>query len=163
VALQFEAAAIDDELGALLDPEIDIGAHLVEVLLRHQRTHLGLGVGAGADLQGPHPRHQPVHQLVADPADRDRHRYRHAALPGGSPASVSSSAMRSPADGSRSDGFKMKVLPVAIAIGNIHIGTIAGKLNGVMPAQTPRGWRTDQLSMPRPTCSVNSPFSRCGM
>ena len=57
----------------------------------------------------------------------------------------------------------MKVLPQASAIGNIHIGTIAGKLNGVMPAQTPSGWRTDQLSMPRPTCSVNSPFSRCGM
>jgi len=26
-------------------------------------------------------------------------------------------------------------------------------LNGVIPAQTPNGWRTDQLSMPRPTCS----------
>ena len=71
--------------------------------------------------------------------------------------------MRKPADGSRSDGFRTKVLPQASAIGNIHIGTIAGKLNGVMPAQTPIGWRTDQLSMPRPTCSVNSPFSRCGM
>ena len=41
------------------------------------------------------------------------------------------------------------MLPQASAIGNIHIGTIAGKLNGVMPAQTPSGWRTDQLSMPR--------------
>ena len=57
----------------------------------------------------------------------------------------------------------MKVLPQASAIGNIHIGTIAGKLNGVMPAHTPSGWRTDQLSIPRPTCSVNSPFNRCGM
>src|ERR1051325_1033310 len=83
--------------------------------------------------------------------------------PGGSPASVSNSAMRMPADGSRSDGFRMNVLPVASAIGNIHIGTIAGKLNGVIPAQTPSGWRTDQLSMPRPTCSVYSPFNRCGM
>ena len=69
--------------------------------------------------------------------------------PGGTPASSSSSAMRKPADGSRSDGFSMKVLPQASAIGNIHIGTIAGKLNGVMPAHTPSGWRTDQLSMPR--------------
>src|SRR5213076_1539465 len=34
--------------------------------------------------------------------------------PGGNPASVSSSAIRSPADGSRSDGFRIKVLPVAI-------------------------------------------------
>ena len=29
------------------------------------------------------------------------------------------------------------MLPQAIATGNIHIGTIAGKLNGVMPAHTP--------------------------
>ena len=57
----------------------------------------------------------------------------------------------------------MKVLPQASAIGNIHIGTIAGKLNGVMPAHTPSGWRIDQVSMPRPTVSVNSPLSRCGM
>src|SRR6516162_9203578 len=83
--------------------------------------------------------------------------------PGGSPASVNNSAMRSPGEGSRSDGFSTKVLPQASATGNIHIGTIVGKLNGVIPAQTPSGWRTDQLSIPRPTCSVNSPLSRCGM
>ncbi len=41
------------------------------------------------------------------------------------------------ADGSRSEGFRMKVLPATSAIGNIHIGTMAGKLNGVMPATTP--------------------------
>ena len=29
----------------------------------------------------------------------------------------------------------MKQFPHAIEIGNIHIGTIAGKLNGVIPAQ----------------------------
>ena len=45
--------------------------------------------------------------------------------------------MRSDSVGSRSDGFRMNVLPQAIATGNIHIGTIAGKLNGVMPAHTP--------------------------
>ena len=38
-----------------------------------------------------------------------------------------------------------------------------GKLNGVMPATTPRGWRIDQASIPVPTWSVYSPFSRCGM
>ena len=48
--------------------------------------------------------------------------------------------------GSRSEGLRMKVLPQAIAIGNIHIGTIAGKLNGVIPAQTPTGWRSEKLS-----------------
>ena len=47
------------------------------------------------------------------------------------------------ADGSFSDGFRMNVLPHAIAIGYIHIGTIAGKLNGVMPATTPSGWRIE--------------------
>jgi hypothetical protein len=45
------------------------------------------------------------------------------------------------ADGSFSDGFRMNVLPQAMAFANIHIGTIAGKLNGVMPATTPSGWR----------------------
>ena len=45
------------------------------------------------------------------------------------------------ADGSFSDGFRMNVFPRAIAVANIHIGTIAGKLNGVMPATTPSGWR----------------------
>ncbi len=41
----------------------------------------------------------------------------------------------------------MKQLPQASATGNIHIGTIAGKLNGVMPATTPSGCRTDQASI----------------
>ena len=57
----------------------------------------------------------------------------------------------------------MKQLPQASATGIIHSGTISGKLNGVMPATTPSGWRIDQASMPVPTASVNSPFSRCGM
>ena len=42
------------------------------------------------------------------------------------------------ADGHRRDrareGLRMKALPQAIAMPNIHIGIIAGKLNGVMPA-----------------------------
>ena len=63
--------------------------------------------------------------------------------PSGSPASASSSAIRSEADGSFSDGLRTNVLPAAIAIGNIHIGTMAGKLNGVIPATTPSGWRIE--------------------
>ena len=47
------------------------------------------------------------------------------------------------ADGSRSEGFRTKVFPQAIAMGYIHIGTMAGKLNGVMPATTPSGWRSE--------------------
>ena len=62
--------------------------------------------------------------------------------------------MKSDGDGSRSLGFSTKVLPQAIATGNIHIGTITGKLNGVMPATTPSGWRIVQLSMPVETWSV---------
>src|SRR5687767_4466358 len=63
--------------------------------------------------------------------------------PGGRPASASSCAQKFAHDGSRSLGFKMNVLPHAIASGYIHIGTIAGKLNGVMPATTPIGWRIE--------------------
>ena len=83
--------------------------------------------------------------------------------PSGRPDCCSSSAIRIDALGSRSLGFRMKQLPQASASGAIHSGTIAGKLNGVMPATTPSGWRMDQLSMPVPTCSVNSPFRSCGM
>src|SRR3954453_20434859 len=61
--------------------------------------------------------------------------------PSGTPASLSSSARYRDADGSFSEGFRMNVFPQAIAVANIHIGTMAGKLNGVIPATTPRGWR----------------------
>jgi hypothetical protein len=37
----------------------------------------------------------------------------------------------------------MKALPVAMAGPSIHIGIMAGKLNGVMPAATPIGWRME--------------------
>ena len=45
--------------------------------------------------------------------------------------------------GSRSDGFSTKALPQAIAGATIHIGIIAGKLKGVIPAATPSGWRIE--------------------
>src|SRR6266542_4175474 len=73
--------------------------------------------------------------------------------PSGRPASAYRRATRLDADGSRSLGLRMKVLPQAIAIGCIHIGTIAGKLNGVMPAQTPSGWRKEYASTPLETWS----------
>ena len=47
------------------------------------------------------------------------------------------------ADGSFSDGLSTNVFPHAIAGANIHIGTIAGKLNGVIPPTTPSGWRIE--------------------
>ena len=73
--------------------------------------------------------------------------------PSGRPASRSSPASISDGEGSRSEGLSTKVLPHTSASGNIHIGTITGKLNGVMPAATPSGWRRFQLSMPPPTLS----------
>src|SRR3990167_9497525 len=67
--------------------------------------------------------------------------------PLGRPASISSSAIYRVELGSRSDGFKMKQLPQTIASGYIHSGTMAGKLNGVIPATTPNGWKSDQASV----------------
>ena len=55
------------------------------------------------------------------------------------------------------------MFPQAMATGNIHMGTIAGKLNGVMPATTPKGWRREKLSTAVATWSEYSPFIRCGM
>ena len=63
--------------------------------------------------------------------------------PSGSPARCHSSAISRAGEGSRSEGLRMKALPVAIATGAIHSGTMTGKLNGVMPATTPRGWRKE--------------------
>ena len=57
----------------------------------------------------------------------------------GNPASFSNSAIIIEAVGSVGLGFKMKQLPDAIAKGYIHMGTITGKLNGVMPATIPNG------------------------
>ena len=60
--------------------------------------------------------------------------------------------------GSRSEGLSTNVLPVAIAIGCIHIGTMIGKLNGVIPAHTPSGCRNECRSTSVETWSENSPL-----
>ncbi len=83
--------------------------------------------------------------------------------PSGSPASFSSSAVNNDADGSFSDGFNTNVLPQAIAGAHIHIGTIAGKLKGVIPATTPTGCRIEYTSTPVEACSENSPLSSVGI
>ena len=53
-----------------------------------------------------------------------------------------------------------------VAAGNrridIHSGTIAGKLNGVMPAVTPSAWNSLQESIAGPTFLLCSPLSRSG-
>jgi hypothetical protein len=82
--------------------------------------------------------------------------------PSGRPACFSRSAISRLGVGSIGLGLSTKVLPEAMASGNIHMGTMTGKLNGVMPATTPSGWRSVQLSMPVETWSVKSPLSSCG-
>ncbi len=54
----------------------------------------------------------------------------------------------------------MKALPQAMAGANIHIGIMAGKLNGVMPAPMPTAWRIEYMSMFGPAPSVNSLFDQ---
>ena len=49
------------------------------------------------------------------------------------------------------------------AKGRNQSGIIAGKLNGVIAATTPTGWRTISTSRPRATPSRFSPLIRCGM
>ena len=83
--------------------------------------------------------------------------------PGGSPASAHNSASHSEADGSFSDGLSTTVLPAAMAIGKNHIGTMAGKLNGLMTPTGPSGWRIEYTSTLVEAFSVNPPLSRCGM
>ena len=56
----------------------------------------------------------------------------------GRPACRASSASIMAAPGSFSLGFRTMQFPVAVAIGTIHRGTIAGKLNGQIPATTCR-------------------------
>ena len=63
--------------------------------------------------------------------------------PSGSPACFHIRASHSEADGSFSLGLRTNALPQAIALAAIQSGTMAGKLNGVMPATTPSGWRIE--------------------
>ena len=55
------------------------------------------------------------------------------------------------------------MLPQAIAGAHIHMGTIAGKLNGVIPATTPKGWRIEYTSIPVEACSEKWPRSSVGI
>ena len=63
------------------------------------------------------------------------------ATPAGSSSSARISKTIDCVIGVCSEGLRMNVLPAAIANGRNHIGTIAGKLNGVIAAHTPTGWR----------------------
>lgn len=100
--------------------------------------------------------------------------------PFGRPARSHSSAMIAEAPGSRSLGFRIKVLPVAIAIGIVQSGIIAGlgrhpmrlapmkawngahKLKGQIAAPTPSGASLVSVSMSFETSSF-CPMSIFGM
>jgi hypothetical protein len=75
----------------------------------------------------------------------------------------SSSKVSSIASGSCSDGLRTNVFPHAIANGRNHMGTMKGKLKGVIPAKTPIGWRIRSESIPRETSSRLAPCMREGM
>src|SRR5438105_9576042 len=59
--------------------------------------------------------------------------------PSGTPDSFNKSTRMLVAPATFSEGFKTYVFPRVIANGNIHKGTMAGKLNGAIPAHTPKG------------------------
>jgi hypothetical protein len=57
----------------------------------------------------------------------------------------------------------MNVSPQAIANGRNQSGTMKGKLNGVMAAKTPMGWRIMSESIPRETSSRFEPCMSDGI
>ncbi len=82
--------------------------------------------------------------------------------PSGKPACCAISASKSDTEGSFSDGLSTKQFPQATALAIIQSGTMAGKLNGVMPATTPSGSSTVRMSTPEETSELDHPFSRFG-
>ena len=83
--------------------------------------------------------------------------------PGGSPTLSRTSKVSSLARGSCSDGLRMIGFPHAMANGKNHMGTMKGKLNGVIAAKTPIGWRIMSESIPRETSSRFAPCMSEGM
>ena len=57
----------------------------------------------------------------------------------------------------------MNVLPQAIAYGKNQSGIMPGKLNGVIAATTPSGWRSMISSMPRAISSLLCPCIMSGI
>src|SRR5262249_60540532 len=81
VALQLEAAAVDLELGAFLDAEVDVAPDLVEMGFGDERAVVGLRVARWPDLEALDARDQFLDQDVRRLlADRHGNRHRHAAL-----------------------------------------------------------------------------------
>ena len=69
--------------------------------------------------------------------------------------------MRPQLNGTFSDGFKIIQLPKAMALGNVQLGTMVGKLKGTMDATTPNATCSVLHSTPLLT-SNTSPVTSCG-
>jgi hypothetical protein len=80
--------------------------------------------------------------------------------PLGTPLSLSKSINKLQAPATFSLGFNINVFPSVIANGNIHNGTIAGKLKGAIPAHTPNGTLYEYKSTFLATFSQASPSAR---
>mmetsp|Transcript_17401 Transcript_17401/g.35350 ORF Transcript_17401/g.35350 Transcript_17401/m.35350 type:complete len:370 (-) Transcript_17401:89-1198(-) len=74
--------------------------------------------------------------------------------PGGNPALMMSSQTAFMVRGTFSDGLTMTQFPRTRAIGEVHMGTMKGKLKGTMEVTTPRGRRSSLQSIPRDTMRV---------
>ena len=107
------SAAVANDLRALLFARGDEPENAVAVLARDDGTHVGLAIRT---VRRPHP--------------------------DGKPASWSNWVGSTGLSGPFSLGLRTNAFPRAMASGNIHSGTIAGKLNGVIPAHTPSGRRS---------------------
>jgi hypothetical protein len=97
---------------------------------------------------------------VSSPSTATLSPLRTVKTPSGRPASAHSRASHSAAEGTFSLGLSTTVLPAAMASGKNHIGTIAGKLNGLITATGPSGWRIEVTSTCDEAFSVKAPFSR---
>ena len=77
--------------------------------------------------------------------------------PGGKPASVASSAMRSAVNGDRLAGFNTTTFPAANAGAAFHAAIGSGKFQGTIAATTPIGCRNVKSKPPRATGNVCPP------
>ena len=83
MALEREAAAVDDQLGALVDAHLDVVLDPLLVRGADHRAVMRVGIGRHADAQPLDRRDQLLAQRVGGVvADRDHDRQRHAALAG---------------------------------------------------------------------------------
>src|SRR5207245_315710 len=142
-----------EEAGArrlrLLDPREDA---LLRAVVDH-RADVGLVVARVADVQRLDLRQEALEEAVErGPLDVDA-LHRDAAQPGGSPASVSSSASRSAESGVWLAGFSTTGQPAASAGAILCATRLHGKLNGEIAPTTPIGRRIVKPSLPSPACA----------